>query len=187
MSITVALIGIERWLRAHTPATAATLAPAATPDRLDAAASAFGRTLPADVQRLYLWHDGTTAAVDRFDIYPSRYFLPLAGAVNAWTVLNDYEAEQLAEDPDYRHWQPHWFPIAYDGSGDYVVVETAGQHRGRLFVKSAENGAEPERGWPSLDAWADDLTRALTTDTLFANRWRPAPNGPALQWSYAGD
>jgi hypothetical protein len=63
MSITIALIGIERWLRAHTPATAATLGPAATPDRLDGAASAFGRPLPADVQRLYLWHGGTTAAV----------------------------------------------------------------------------------------------------------------------------
>ncbi|MEV4513063.1 SMI1/KNR4 family protein [Dactylosporangium sp. NPDC049525] len=187
MSITIALVGLERWLRAHTPATAATLAPATTLDRLDAAASTFGRPLPADVQRLYLWHDGTVAALDRFEIHPSHYFLPLAVAVDDWAFLNRVEADRLAEDPDYRYWQPHWFPIASDGGGDHVMVETAGQHRGRVFVRSSENGPEPERGWPSLDAWADNLMDALTTDALFAGRWRRVPNSPALQWNYAGD
>jgi hypothetical protein len=38
MSITVSLVKIERWLRAHTRATAATLAPPATLERLDHAA-----------------------------------------------------------------------------------------------------------------------------------------------------
>ncbi|GAA3253878.1 hypothetical protein ACFO1B_45520 [Dactylosporangium siamense] len=89
MSITVALVKLERWLRVHAPANAATLAPAATLDRLDHTASVFGRPLPADVQRLYLWHDGTTAAVDRFEISPSRYFLPLAGPALRWSYAGD--------------------------------------------------------------------------------------------------
>ena len=38
MSVTVSPVKIERWLRAHTRATAATLAPPATLERLDHAA-----------------------------------------------------------------------------------------------------------------------------------------------------
>jgi hypothetical protein len=51
---------------------------------------------------------------------------------------------------------------AVDTCGDHVIVETAGEHQGRVVPTMCGNGPQPERGWPSLAAWADQFLASLT-------------------------
>jgi hypothetical protein len=157
--MTTSLVRIERRLP---PAVVASLAPPATLADLDRVAGIIGTGLPPDLKRLYLWHNGTTGYGDRFEIAPGFFFEPLDKAVEHWRFLDDANAGELAADPEFRYWQRHWFPIADDTCGDHVIVETAGEHQRRVVPTMCGNGPQPERGWPSLAAWADQFLASLT-------------------------
>jgi cell wall assembly regulator SMI1 len=113
--------------------------------QIDEVARVLGHRLPADVSRLYLWHDGATMTGDPFDISPSYHFLDLHAAVEARAYLNQLHRSDLADDEDFRDWQPHWLPIGYDTGGNYIIVETAGLDPGRLFELSMANGPRFDR------------------------------------------
>jgi hypothetical protein len=103
-------------------------------------------------------------------------------ALEAWSYRNGLYAEHLTADPDFRDWQTHWLPIA----NDYLVVDTAGDKPGRIFISDLENGAMTERAWPSLQARAEDMLVALTTGHPLGGRGRRDPHSPTLSWHFAG-
>lgn len=98
--MTVALIRIEAWLRAHSLPTAESLYPPATIGLIDRVSKVLTANMPADLSRLYLWHDGADSTKRPFEVAPSL-FLPLNSAIEAWQYRNQLYAPYLADDPDF--------------------------------------------------------------------------------------
>lgn len=146
------------WLRALDeagfPATA-NVRPPASAEEVRAAEAVFGASFPADLAALYLLADGQLNDHPRApgprpevatSIFPATYrFVPLDEAVvqyRGWLdVIEDGDDDHITVregDPvRARYWDPGWWPLAVDGGGNALVVDTVpepGGVRGQVVV-----------------------------------------------------
>jgi cell wall assembly regulator SMI1 len=179
MSMNITLARLERWLREHAPATQEALGPAATLDAVQDAGRQWGvRPLP-DLQRLWLWHNGSRhGLLGGLALQPGHYLLTVDQAVG--------ERRSRTEiDGDSRAWSPQWVPITSDTGGSHIVVDhQPGDSLGTVFVADPQNGPMRHRGWPSLPAMIESLCEALEQHTtLDGHRAGITPDGH-LTWEF---
>lgn len=137
--------GIEQswsdWLdalEAHGFAVRETLRPGASDADFAALARETGITLPNEVEALYRLADGQLD--DGAFVFPRYRFLPLDGAVAEWRIwqelaeqegpdgMADHAEAVTAPEPEKvarQYWIPGWLPIARDGGGNAIAVDTA--------------------------------------------------------------
>jgi cell wall assembly regulator SMI1 len=116
------------------------LRPPATDAAVGAALAVAPVPLPDDVRVLYRLADGQDDDPALPNLFPGHRFLPVHEAARAWTGWRDLAAREGPEgmadhaaavvlragDPPVRreYWAPGWWPLALDGGGNALVVDT---------------------------------------------------------------
>lgn len=115
------------------------LRPPADPAAVAAAGAASGVPFPADLVALYALADGQDRAPHAPQVFPQHRFLPVADALAVWGGWRDLARQEGPEgmadhaehvtvrpgDPARReYWLPGWWPLAEDGGGNALVVDT---------------------------------------------------------------
>ncbi|ANY08759.1 SMI1/KNR4 family protein [Pseudonocardia sp. HH130630-07] len=121
---------------------AANTRPPAGPSEVAAAEQVFGRPFPDELRATYLLHDGQWNDHPRSpgykpermtSLFPATYrMLPLAEAAaqyRDWLQVVEMVGHEhvtvRAGDPVRAHyWDPGWWPLAVDGGGNALVVDT---------------------------------------------------------------
>lgn len=138
---------IHHWLDANAPAGYGRLRPGASEGEIRAAEAEMGLELPGDVVASFRIHDGQ-------DAEPG-----LVGGEGWWlaSLRDALEANRrwTRHDPTATH-----FPLAWNGTSDYVFLDLRDPRPGRLYVRRHECPdpfplAASFRHW--LDAFADEL------------------------------
>lgn len=147
---------IDALLVRADPNLLATLSPGAPQAALDALAKRLGAPLPEALATFFRWHDGQSRPCT---IHPCATRMPMSieQATNAWAFLSA-PGSDIA-----RPWSPSWFPIFENGAGDHLCFELAGPSAGCLVEYWHADNDRPI-AFPSLSAWAEDLTRRLEHD-----------------------
>jgi hypothetical protein len=167
MTIDRSWLRIEEWLRESAPAAYAALPPAAGADVVRAAERACGVAFPGDVVASLRRHDGSGDG-----LLPGNYRLLSADEI-AEEYVQWIRLDQRSVPEELRYWHSSWLPLATDGCGDSLFVETArGEGFGRIGRHSHGDGGrfDNQLQYASLDAllsWAAQaLADGSTTDLL---------------------
>ncbi|MBW0116738.1 SMI1/KNR4 family protein, partial [Pseudonocardia abyssalis] len=115
------------------------LRPPADPAGVAAAQARTGIRFPADLAALYTLADGQGRTPEDPQVFPQYRFLPVADALVVWGGWDDVRRHEGADgmadhaehvtvragDPVRReYWLPGWWPLAEDGGGNVLVVDT---------------------------------------------------------------
>lgn len=115
------------------------LRPPADPAELAQAQSRTGIRFPADLLALYALADGQGRSPRSPQVFPQYRFLPVADAAVVWGGWDDLlraegpdgmadHAEHITVRPGdpvrKEYWLPGWWPLAEDGGGNVLVVDT---------------------------------------------------------------
>jgi cell wall assembly regulator SMI1 len=129
----------------------ATLRPPAAPQDL-AALGSFSQAswaVPGDLLTLLQWHDGQewNAQLSKKD---NRRLLSIPEIIDQLSFFADPGSDFMAP------WANSWIPILTNDSGDFLVLETAGEQQGALLHYWHD---EPSRSvkFRSLSEWAERL------------------------------
>jgi cell wall assembly regulator SMI1 len=155
-----------RWLdvleRAGIPASSNLRAPA-EPGAVADAEAVFGREFPPALRALYALADGQLADHPRApgphpevgtSLFPATYrFVPLAEATREYRGWLDVVADMghdhvtvRAGDPVLAHyWDAGWWPLAVDGGGNALVVDTVPEPGGAVGQIVVAGPDEDER------------------------------------------
>ncbi|MEU6673808.1 SMI1/KNR4 family protein [Streptomyces sp. NPDC046925] len=158
---------IEDWLCGYAPAAYASLPPAAGSDAVCAAERRCGLVFPGDMVASLRRHDGSGEC-----LLPGNY--RLSGAAE---IAKDYVwwigSQQRDVPGELRYWRSSWLPLAADGAGGSLFVETApGDRHGRIGAHAHGDGGRFGDGprYTSLQAllsWAAQaLSEGSATDVL---------------------
>jgi cell wall assembly regulator SMI1 len=162
-------------LRAHRMPPDGVLRPGAPPPAISAAERACGMALPPEVRVLYEAADGQESPFTTPGplLFPAHEFLSLERAVRAWEGWRDVRDAYGAEmdepiivrggDPVARVYShPGWWPLAEDGGGNHLVVDTAPEPGGRVGQIVVAGPDEDERRVlaPSVTAYLRLLAAA---------------------------
>jgi cell wall assembly regulator SMI1 len=154
--------------------------PGASDEDLARITELTGIGLPTDVVTLYRHSDGQQDVWPRrwvgdkitTDLFPMYRFLPIAEACRSWRgwkdIFDSYGPSGMADfaehvtvpEPDKvakEYWIPGWWPLAEDGGGNLLAVDTApldGGTAGQIIVLGSD---EDER-----EIFADGITAYLT-------------------------
>ncbi|WP_128374612.1 SMI1/KNR4 family protein [Streptomyces cavernae] len=163
MTIDTSWSRIEEWLREHAQAAYASLPPAASAEAIRAAERACGIDFPPDVVASLARHDGSPEC-----LLPGNY-----GLLGAARIAEDYGLRIRLTLPGLpgssRYWQSSWLPLASNGAGDSLFVETApGERSGRLGRHSHDDGGRFDDGlqYLSLDSLLSWTARALSEGSV---------------------
>ena len=157
------LAGIEAWLRANTPATAAELGPPATDSDLDHIRQSLGLNLPEDLVTLLCWHNGGGDSDMPMTIAPGCGMLSAQAIVKITALNRSVGGPTTSPSP----WKPSWLVIGSTFTDSFLIIETgtrAEDNRhptGSVFTFNFVDGAM-SRG-PAWPAVADTLATMLAT------------------------
>lgn len=166
--------------------------PPADPPGVAAAQEAFGRPFPDELRELYLLADGQWNDHPRVpghkperttSLFPATYrFLPVDEAVVEYRGWLDVSAPEPSDEFDRhitvragdpvraRYWDPGWWPLAVDGGGNALAVDTVplpGGAAGQIVVAGPDEDERRRVG----DGVADYLNRLIAAGV-------PAPVRP---------
>ncbi|MCO5993743.1 SMI1/KNR4 family protein [Actinoallomurus rhizosphaericola] len=174
---------IETWLRAHAPATYATLGPPADPRRIAAVQSRLGVRFPDDVVVSLLRHDGVRQG-DRaaFEVPLMYRPLSLARIESTWRMLCGIVRDM--GDPSGTWWSGRLVPVGEDGTGVTLVADPA--HGDRVGVADDEQGLifDSREGWPSYLALLQATATSLESGRPVRDSHPRVDGSGALDWDF---
>ncbi|MFE9340627.1 SMI1/KNR4 family protein [Streptomyces sp. NPDC007063] len=147
---------VEAWLRAHAPASAALLRPAASAADIATAEAAMGVEFPATLAAWYRIHDGVGEGHGAGFLPSDTVMLPLEEMADEYrTHVQDWEREEglLPLTGTTGDVWSGWYVDAREGEPSY----------GCLGQWSVDGGDEPypaDGGWPLAD-WLGEIAAAL--------------------------
>lgn len=161
--VAVAWGRVERWLRAHAPASAALLRAPASDAALASVEASIGLPLPPALRAWYKLHDGVEDPADGVSWWPVG-FLP---GQQAWYRLDQLQDAYTVQTRDWER-TPGCVPISCV-TGDiwhglYVDArpeEPSYGGLGRWVVDDEPEPLAPGSGGWSLEAWLVELADAL--------------------------
>jgi hypothetical protein len=165
---------IERWLAAYAPATAAALAPPASPDQVVAAQRRMSTAFPPDLVASLRRHDGAGRYADAL-LPPLHRPLPVAEIVDRWSML-------CATSGDFGR---RMVPFAAREDRLLIIDQrTTGRvHFGQFPAESTTSFD----GWPaSVVDLLEQVATTLETGHPFAGHYLPVVRSDrTLEWSFA--
>ncbi|GAA4607693.1 hypothetical protein GCM10023195_29470 [Actinoallomurus liliacearum] len=174
---------IETWLRAHAPATYATLGPPADQGRIAAAQSRLGVRFPDDVVVSLLRHNGVRQG-DRAAFQVPLMYRPLSldRIESTWRMLCGIVRDQ--GDASGTWWSGRLVPIGEDGGGVTLVADP--DHGGRVGDADDEQGLifGSGEGWPSYLALLQATATSLESGRPVRYSHPQVERSGALDWSY---
>lgn len=161
--VAVAWGRIEKWLRAHAPASAALLRSPASEDDLASAEESIGLSLPSTLRAWYRLHDGINEPAEDASLWPTA-FLP---GRQAWYSLDRLEDAYMVQTRDWER-EPGHVPFSCVMGdiwhGLYVDARPEEESYGDVGRWTVEYEPEPlaqgSAGWP-LERWMGDVADAL--------------------------
>jgi cell wall assembly regulator SMI1 len=176
---------IERWLRAHAPATFATLNPPASTRRIRATEAAMSVAFPSDLVASLQRHDGarTGDLSTVFELPPFYALMSLRDLHRDWRTRCGI-IERAGEEPG-RWWHAEFVPFAQDFAGDVLVVDQRPAGSGRVGLHSHEGGMLFERQPNSLATLLEETARALETGKPYEGYRLHVTDAGALDWTPA--
>ena len=107
--------------------------------------------IPEELITIYKWHNGQSYeySINQDD---NRSLLPINEVIEAWRFLND-PMEEIQEPLS-----KFWIPILYNGTGDYVVLETEGKNRGNL-ISYWHDDEDRDIEHENLESWAQEVLK----------------------------
>jgi cell wall assembly regulator SMI1 len=177
-----------KWLdvlEAHGFAARAMTRPGASTEDLDQVIQVSGIALPDDMLALYRLSNGQRESwpsrkIDSgltTDLFPMYRFLSTAQAAKEWqgwkdifdqegpSGMADHAEFVITPEPDKvskEYWHPGWWPLARDGGGNLLAVDTAPQAAGRVGQIIVMGSDEDVRRVfaPGIVAYLDALSAA---------------------------
>ncbi len=168
--------------------------PPADPAEVAAAQQSCGIRFPAELVALYALADGQGRSAAAPQVFPQYRFLPVADARTVWGGWHDVARhegpEGMADHAEHvtvrpgdavrrEYWVPGWWPLAEDGGGNQLVVDTdppAGGTVGQIVVAGPD---EDERRVlaPGIAAYLRALAAAdlVTGEVGDGVTWWDAP------------
>lgn len=173
-AVTAAWRRIERWLKAHLPATYKNLRPPASQEELDNAEKKMGMRIPDPVRCWYQLHDGGT------EVFENGWeWLPVSRMVNEWVSWRESIKHYVEECPVAvrgpvrpSYWELRWIPFSYDQSGSHDCIDLAPAEGGtqgqiiRVWMKEHERIFQAV----SLAAWLEELAQGLESGRLVSHK-----------------
>jgi cell wall assembly regulator SMI1 len=115
----------------------------------------LGRALPAELKSLLSLHDGQRAAG------PLLWELaPICERMMTWQWLR-------RSGHPVEWWNPDWFPVLSNGSGDYLVLDLSKPEP--PLIEYRHDAEERRVIAPSLSSWIEELHEDLCVGRLFAS------------------
>ena len=174
---------IETWLRAHAPATYATLGPPADPRRLAATQARLGVRFPDDVAVSLLRHNGVRQEGKAAFRVPMMFWpMSLDRIESTWRSLCGIVRDGGDTSRDW--WYGKLVPIGDDGTGVTLVADP--EHAGRVGNADDEEGLmfDSEEGWPSYLALLRATAASLESGRPVRYSYPQADGSGALHWSF---
>lgn len=176
---------IETWLKTHAPIMLQSLQIGASIEEIRHIERTLQVTLPAMVVESYQFHNGQTD--DAVWLVDGWCLLSVDAILDAWNmnrdVLTILEQSALIEDndefvPEYTWWKPEWIPIAHNGCGDYMCVNTKEslEYRYGAIIKWIHDGDEYHEA-DSLYRWLAGFADGLESGKYL---YREFPIGPTI-------
>lgn len=157
------------------------LAPPASLAEVKEVEETLGVEFPVDLRESYLLHNGSCDVwilekgmllsleeiVRDWSLYhefgnpKSEEFLP------GWTYLSDTDKKRVPDEVRKVHWNERWIPVAENGGGDHICVDTDPDERGtigQVFFRSHEVGPKSLLATSFLElleTYADELQRGV--------------------------
>lgn len=170
------------------------LRPPAGAGAVRAAQESSGVRFPAELVALYALADGQERAPRAPQVFPQYRFLPVADAAAVWGGWDDLvrqegpdgmagHAEQVTVRPGDavrgEYWVAGWWPLAEDGGGNVLVVDTdppAGGVVGQIVVAGPDEDQRRVLA-PGVAAYLRALAAAdlVSEDVGDGVRWWDAP------------
>jgi cell wall assembly regulator SMI1 len=166
---------IERVLEQHAPETAATLAPAATDQQIEALEAAIGQSLPMALRASLKIHDGQRDATRCHQFCGEGMLLSAAEIADRWKMVSEIDEENRfsAAPGQGPWWKTSCIPFT-DADGNMLCVDmdrSLGSGVGEVVCHVHDS--EIERGLgASYEAWLWSLAARLE-----AGRFRIDDNG----------
>ncbi|MEU9330599.1 SMI1/KNR4 family protein [Streptomyces canus] len=190
-SISESWTRIEVWLARHTPRTFAALGPPAERSAIAVAEQAIGQPFPEPLAESLLRHNG----MGHYDLLPPFWsLLDVQSIINAWQTRMKIYGDELAGaeegDPDGEYgpwWHGQWIPFAFDGAGDYLIIDQRlYRRRGRIGKADHEIGCSFSHHpmWASFPALLDATATALETGEAVDGYLPVAVDEDELDWDF---
>ncbi|MFJ7073521.1 SMI1/KNR4 family protein [Streptomyces sp. NPDC098781] len=184
-------IRIEAWLAQRAPGTFAALAPPAERSAIAQAEQSIGQAFPEPLVESLLRHNG----MGHCDLLPPFWsLLEVENITSAWQTRMRIYGDQLAGaeegDPEGEYgpwWHSRWIPFAFDGAGDYLVIDQRPhRRRGRIGDADHETGCtfSSHPMWASLAALLDATATALETGEAVDGYVPVAVDEYELDWDF---
>ncbi|NGN67618.1 SMI1/KNR4 family protein [Streptomyces sp. A7024] len=186
VSVTPAWLRIEAWLREHAPRTFASLPQPAAPEAIAEAEAVLGLSFPRALVESLLRHDGSGAGT----LLPTWWALhAVRGLTDDWQQrMRINRDDGAAWDPEREYgpwWHAQWIPIAWDGSGNSMVIDQRDcTKQGRIGIADHEVGTHFEPvGWmASLPALLTSVAVGLE-ERMWAGGYVPRGSDDGeLEW-----
>jgi cell wall assembly regulator SMI1 len=155
------------------------LRPPAKPEAIGKLQAALGVTVPSDFVASVARHNGQSEEAEsglfpHSDVLgpePAWRLLSLAEIQSAWVLMKGLiESGEFAGRPSTPPagvcsdwWHPGWVPVAQNGGGDLVCLDTApaeGGHAGQVLLFSHDDAVRPILA-PSFDVWLTRLAEGM--------------------------
>jgi cell wall assembly regulator SMI1 len=178
-----------RWLdvlEAQGFAAHAMTRPGASTEHLDHIIAVSGIALPDDMLALYRLSNGQRPSWPRnkldsgftTDLFPMYSYLSIEQAAKEWqrwkgifdqegpSGMADHAESVTAPEPDKvatAYWHPGWWPLARDGGGNLLAVDTAplaAGHAGQIIVMGSDEDTRRVFA-PGIVAYLDALSAAI--------------------------
>ncbi|GAA0592855.1 hypothetical protein GCM10010394_22670 [Streptomyces crystallinus] len=170
---------IEAWLRAHAPASYASLKPGVSQAEIDGAERALGVRIPVDLKALWSLHDGVHIVWGEAFLMGNARLMGTAQAVELhghWGKHYDFR-----DDPDEPGdlWDHSWIPVCTLGEHSWAAGLYLDARTGELW--SWDEHANRRAEYESLTTYLEEMADALTAPGLFTGA-RPGLQRGALVW-----
>ena len=184
---------LHNWCLREAPGTAAAIDAPADGALLDEVETATGRQWSAELRAWFGLHNGSQEGKPVAQVLPSYQPLPLERVAAGWTMMTNIWADMTAElggealldEPAGTvafTYLPAFIPIAENGQGDYLVVDTRLGDAGGCVREFAKEDADQGRmNWPTIDALLDDVASVLERNQP-CRGWIPVVQSGVLDW-----
>lgn len=171
--------------------TFAALGPPAERSAIVVAEQAIGQPFPEPLVESLLRHNG----MGHYDLLPPFWsLLDVQSIINAWQTRMKIYGDELAGaeegDPDGEYgpwWHGQWIPFAFDGAGDYLIIDQRlYRRRGRIGKADHEIGCSFSHHpmWASFPALLDATATALETGEAVDGYLPVAVDEDELDWDF---